>query len=383
MTMKVCYVINGLGTGGAERSLAEMLPVLRDAGVTMTIVCLHRRAQGVEAATLQAGFDVRFFVATTLAGRVTELRRILRSERPDIVHTTIFDSDLIGRLAAIGQRCRVVTSLVNTSYEPERLRDPNVSRVKLRAASVVDGWTARHLTDRFHAITEAVRDSAIRCLGLDPTRISVVERGRDAHRLGRRTPQRRAAARRKLGLTDDDLVIVNVGRQEFQKGHRDLLGAVRTLAKDRPGVVLLQAGRCGHATPMIEASLGTGGLQRHVRLLGHVDDVPELLAAGDVFAFPSIYEGLGGAVIEAMALSLPIVTTRVPALLEVVEENCNALTVPVGDPRALAAAIAALLDDDAKRHEFGVRSREIFERKFTLEHSVERMLRFYRSTLAA
>lgn len=375
--MRVVYVINGLGTGGTERSLAELMPVLRGAGVALTVVCLHRRAEGVEHQVRDAGFDVRFLHATGWIGRVRELRRLLRQERPDVVHTTIFESDVIGRLAAARTGCVVVSSLVNTSYDRSRLDDRNVSAVKLWAARQVDGWTARHLTHHLHAITDAVRTSSARALGLDVDRISVVERGRDPARLGRPSPERRLAARRALRVDDDAEVVINVGRQEHQKGQVDLLRAVDMLAARRPTLVLIQAGRRGHASPELDAVTAAPSLAGRVRFLGHREDVPELLAAADVFAFPSRYEGFGGAVIEAMALGLPIVTTTVPALLEVVEPDRNALVVPPGRPDLLADAVELLLDDATRRASFGARGRAIFLERFTLERAAHRLLRLY------
>lgn len=351
--------------------------MLRAAGVAPTVVCLQRRAEGVERQVRAAGFDVRILEATGWAGRIRELRRLLRRERPDVVHTTIFESDVVGRLAAAGTGCTVVSSLVNTSYNSARLGDPNVSALKLWTARHVDGWTARHLTDHFHAISEAVRDASARTLRLDPGRISVIRRGRDPQRLGEPGPQRRLAARRALGLAPEAEMIVNVGRQEFQKGQLDLLRAMDSLARRRPRLVLVQAGRRGHATGELESFVRRAGLADRVHFLGHRDDIPDVLAAADVFAFPSHYEGLGGAVIEAMALGLPIVATAVPALLEVVKPDENALVVSPGDIGLLADALGVLLDDAGRRTSFGVRSREIFLEQFTLETTAVRTLKFY------
>lgn len=172
-------------------------------------------------------------------------------------------------------------------------------------------------------------------------------------------------------------MIVNVGRQEFQKGQLDLLRAMDSLARRRPRLVLVQAGRRGHATGELESFVRRAGLADRVHFLGHRDDIPDVLAAADVFAFPSHYEGLGGAVIEAMALGLPIVATAVPALLEVVKPDENALVVSPGDIGLLADALGVLLDDAGRRTSFGVRSREIFLEQFTLETTAVRTLKFY------
>jgi glycosyltransferase involved in cell wall biosynthesis len=228
-----------------------------------------------------------------------------------------------------------------------------------------------------------VKEAAVADLGIPPERITVIERGRDPERLGRPSPARRARARRAVGLRDGEVLLLNVGRQEFQKGQEHLLEAFAALAERRPRLRLLVAGRKGHATPRLEAAVRRLGLDGAVRFLGHREDVPELLAAADVFVFPSLYEGLGGALIEAMALGLPIVASDLPAIREVVEEGRNAILVPPASPSELAQAIDSLVDDPSRRAAMGARSREIFEERFTLERSVERMVELYRRVARA
>ncbi len=239
--MKILFVIDSLGAGGAERSLAELLPALEEAGIEAIIACLDRRTYGVEAEVLASGADVRFLPRRPLA-RLRELRRIVAEESPDLIHTTILASNLAGRLASIGSRATVLTSLVNTPYAPIRKQDPRVRPLALSVVRLIDIATARRLTDHFHAITEAVKTWAVADMHIDPSLITVVHRGRNPDRLGEVGPERRRSARQALGLRDEDEVILSVGRQEFQKGQRFLLEAVAALAPRRPHLRLLIAG---------------------------------------------------------------------------------------------------------------------------------------------
>jgi glycosyltransferase involved in cell wall biosynthesis len=377
--VRVLHLIDSFLPGGAERSLNELVPRFEAAGVRCDVVALTRLTGDVQITETERTYEARFCSATTLPGRVAELRRIIRAERPDMVHTTLFRSDVHGRLAAWRTPARVLTSLVNTSYEPARLADPNVRRSRLAAARELDGWTARHLTDHFHAITRAAADSAVRHLRIDPARITVIPRGRDEARLGRPGPQRRAAVRAALGLPADATVLCTVGRQDPQKGHDVLLAAFDRLAAARPEVWLLVVGRAGHATPALEAHLSRSpaAVRERVRLLGHRRDVGDLLAASDVFVFPSRYEGLGGAVVEALALALPVVASDLPALREVVTPDREGLLVPPGDPAALAAAVAHLLASPQRRAEMGAAARRRFEEAFSLDRVAEAMIALY------
>jgi glycosyltransferase involved in cell wall biosynthesis len=375
--MKILFVIDSLGAGGAERSLAELLPALEGEGIQAVIACLDHRTHGIEAEVLASGADVRFLPRRPLA-RLRALRRIVAHESPDLIHTTILASNLVGRLASIGSPATVLTSLVNTPYAPIRKRDPRVRPLALSAVRLIDIATARRLTDHFHAITDAVKSWAVTDMGLDPSRITVVHRGRDPDRLGEPSPERRRAARRSLDVRDDDEVVLTVGRQEFQKGQRHLLAAVAALAPRRPKLQLFVAGRPGASSPELERLRERPELTGRVHFLGHREDVPDLLAASDVFAFPSLFEGLGGSVLEAMALGLPIVASDLPAVREVVEEGANALLIPVEAEDELAEAIEGILQDPVRARAFGQRSREIFLERFTSARSTEAMIDLYR-----
>ena len=107
----------------------------------------------------------------------------------------------------------------------------------------------------------------------------------------------------------------------YAKGQRYLLEAMEILVPTRPRLVLLVAGRLGDMSRELERLRDRPGLRGQVHLLGHPDDVPEILAAADLFVFPSLYEGLPGAVIEAMALGLPVIASRIEPVREIVEEG--------------------------------------------------------------
>ena len=359
-----------------------MLPRLLTNGIQPTVVCLFRRTEGIESELLAGGYDVRFLRSEGILSRVRELRRIVADEQPNVIHTTLFRSSVLGRVAA-SRSTVVLTSLVSTPYVRARLNDPDVKRSALTAVRLIDGWTARNLTTHFHAISRVVKREAIYSLGLVPDRVTVIERGRDPERLGSPSLERRRRVRRTIGIRDDEEVLVHVGRQEFPKGHRYLLEAIDLLAERRPRLVALLAGREGAATPELRQLASRPGIRRSVRFLGHRNDVPDLLAAGDIFVFPSLFEGLGGSLIEASALGLPIVASDLPAMREVVEVGRNALLVPPENPVALANSVSSLLDRPTVLRTFGERSREIFEERFTIERSSQRMIELYRSLVGS
>jgi len=298
------------------------------------------------------------------------------------METTLFHADIAGRLAALGTTTRVVSRLVNTDYDPVRFGDPTVGRVRLWLARVLDGWTARHLTHRVYANSEAVRVAAARDLGVAADSIPVVLECRDPARLGHPSEERRRRARAALDLDETHEVLVNIGRQDYQKGQRHLLRALAILAPSRPRLVLLIAGRAGDASAELESLCDGLGLRDRVRLLGHRDDVPEILAAGDIFVFPSLYEGLPGAVIEAMALGLPIVASDIDPVRETVDDGTHALLVRRESPPDIAEAVRRLLTEREVARSFGARNRARFEERYVIEGSTARAASLYRQIVS-
>ena len=371
--MRALFVINGLGTGGAERSLREMLPVWIERGLDPTVVCLNDRHEGVQAQVIDDGVPVKVLDQGPSTAKVRALRSFVRHARPSLIHSTIFEADIAARFAAWGTGVPVLTSLVNTTYEPVRFDDPKIRSTRLRAAKAIDGLTARKMTAHFHAITQSVKESAVRHLRIDADQVTVIPRGREHARLGEPSDERRAKARADLGIDPDAPVVVTAGRQEYQKGQWHLIDALPRLLLSHPELLILIAGRTGNTSERIVHAIESKSLEGAVRMLGHRDDLPDVMSAGDVFAFPSLYEGLGGVLIEAMALGLPIVASDLPAVREVVESGGNADLVRAASPEALARAIHDLLEDASRRRRYSLHGRHLFEERFTLDRVAGRM----------
>jgi glycosyltransferase involved in cell wall biosynthesis len=177
-----------------------------------------------------------------------------------------------------------------------------------------------------------------------------------------------------LGLDDDAEVLVAVGRQEYQKGHRHLIDAFPAVIAARPRARLLIAGREGHASRDLVSQIAALGLEKEITMLGHREDVTDVVAASDLFVFPSLYEGLGGALIEAIGLGLPVVASDIAAIREVVRQGENADLVPPADSAALARAIVGLLSDRDRLRSYSERSRQLFAEEFTAQSSNQRLL---------
>lgn len=344
--MKVLHVIDSLGVGGgAEHSLASLLPLLEERGVTSAVATVRPRIGGLQARLTAAGFPVEP-LPPTWPRRVAALRGRIRSEHPDLIHTTLFTSALTARLALAGTKIPSVDTLASPSYDPARLDSLGTEPWKLTLVRMLDMATVRRTT-HIHAVNDAIAREAHDVLHIPDERISVIPRGRNEELLGSWSWQRRGRTRRRLGIAPSTPLVLNVGRQDRPKAQSDLVRAFARVLNEVPDAVLLIAGRPGGATDEVDRAVREVDVGDHIRLLGHRDDVADLYVAADVMAFPSLYEGAAGSIIEAMALRCPVVGSD--AVDGVLGNGELGVVVRRGDTVALADAVSSLLRDPVRR----------------------------------
>lgn len=357
-----------------------MAPHFAPCGVEVTVAHFGD-GEGLGPQLVERGIRVVRISDRRPDARIRRCRELVREQRPDLVHTTLFQADQVGRLAARSAGVPVVSSLVNLAYGPEQQQASGIPAWKLTGARLVDTATVRFVR-RFHAISETVATVMGSRLHIPSSRIDVVPRGREPDALGLRSTARRDATRRSLDLDPATPMLLAAARHEPQKGLETLVAAMEFVRAARPGAVLVVAGREGNSTELLRRTVASAGLDDSVRLLGARRDVPDLMVAADVFAFASRWEGLGGVLIEAMALEVPIVSSDLPVAREtLVDDDGRPLArfVEVDDPRAFAAACLDALADPGDAPE---RGRERFLRHYTAEAATRGLVRFYERSLA-
>jgi glycosyltransferase involved in cell wall biosynthesis len=274
---------------------------------------------------------------------LTTLARLLRELRPRLVHVTD-----VWPQALVAARLARVPRLLVTHHTPELPRRDNLAG---RAWQRL-GWATR---PEVIYTSEADRERD----GREPSH--VVPLGIDLDRFTAARP----------ALRKDGPIVGNVARLAPQKDHATLLEAARILGDVRFVVV-------GDGELREELEHRANGLP--VEITGARDDVPELLASFDVFAFPSLFEGLCLAVIEAQAAGVPVVATPVGGIRETVVDGETGLLVPPRDPAALAAAIRRLLDDPDLARRLADEARRRVRKRYSEERMIELTLGLYRST---
>lgn len=314
-----------------------------------------------------------------LVRSVAGLRRVVQEVRPHVIHATLFRPGVAARI--VGRWCRipVITSLVNTTYEPEwRLDNPRLTPWKVWSVQAIDRVTTRLGDTRYVAITESVKVSAVRRLGIPPERIVIIPRGL--------VPERwvgcedAAAVRQSLGWQDAYPVIVNVGRLVPQKGQQYAVRAMTAVVARFPMARLAIAGE-GRLRPVLERLIRDLGLTDHVSLLGERDDVARLLHAADIFVFPSLFEGLGNAVLEAMAAGKPCVCSNIPALREVTDNGRVAALAEAQSPASLASALVRLAVDREAAWQLGRQAQAWVRQRYDIRVAVSRLEALYQEVV--
>lgn len=293
---------------------------------------------------------------------LSRLFRLMRAGRYDAIETFALHANLVGLplawLAGIPNRIASHRGKIEAV-------SPVLERIN---AAFINSPLAKCLV----VVSDRAREDAI-AEGVRPERTVKIANG--VTRPGVSTEDVRRL-RSELAIAADEPILLSVGRLRHQKGHEVLLRAMPEVLKEFPRAQLLIAGD-GVLRQELEAQAAALNVYANVKFLGMRKDVPILLSLADVFVFPSRFEGMPNAVLEAMSMGRPVIATSVQGVDELIQDEVNGLLVPMEDSAALSQAILCLLSDPAKRQQLGNAARARIESEYT----VERMCRQYEQLL--
>jgi glycosyltransferase involved in cell wall biosynthesis len=303
------------------------------------------------------------------ARSVMALHRTFRQLRPDVVHTHTSKAGFLGRLAA---RLAGVPTVFHTMHEPPHNA---ASGAALRLAYIWLERLAARWADHIITVSYANEREIQRTRLVEMAKLTVIREGLDLSRYPRATDAR--AAVRSLGLPDDALVVGTVGRLETAKGHRYLIEAVPQVLAQVPRARFVFVGS-GVLHDALRQQVRVAGLSEHILFTGFRDDMLELMQGFDLFVLPSLWEGLGIVLLEAMAYSRAVVASAVGGVQDVVVPPETGLLVPPRQPAALAAAMVRLLQNHELRAAMGAAGYQRLTQEFRDDLANERMMALYR-----
>jgi glycosyltransferase involved in cell wall biosynthesis len=373
--IRVVHVIAGLEMGGVQTMLLRLVSRMDCAAFHNEVIVLTRGGE-VLPMLIRAGARV-----TELGMRpgvpdprgLWRLGAELRRHRTDVVQTWMYHSDLMGGLAARWtNKPRVVWGLHAESLPSAQTAWHAWLSAKLCVR------LSYYLPDRIVCVSEAGRKWHVR-YGYNERLITVIPNGFDTDYF---RPDGAAyhAIRRELGLAADAVIVGHVGRFDPQKDHRGLIQAAAQVLEKRPNVQFLL---CGHGIDSknmaLRAWIADTGRAGHFHLLGIRTDIERVAAAMDVMALSSTTEAFASCVGEAMACGVPVVTTAVGDLPQVVGDT--GVLVPPRDPEALARGILGVLAAPDERCRRGMAARERIKQLFGLDRMVRAYEDCYRQVL--
>jgi glycosyltransferase involved in cell wall biosynthesis len=368
--MKLFYLITDLEIGGAQTMLLQVLRHLNYDRFAPTVACFYGGDSPLARDIRLLGvpvIDLGMRAKWRLDG-FWRLYRALRRERPFIIHASLFHANiparLLGRLAGVPV---IITWRQNISIGGQwRER--------------INRWTAP-LDDHVTAVCQLARQAEIEGTAVPPHKISLVYNCIDPAPFAVDKAAKRTKIRQEFNIPATAPLIGMVGRLHPQKGVQHLLDALLRIREQLPKTRLLIAGE-GELRGELQAQAQELGLSASVVFTGARSDVPDILAAIDLFVLPSLWEGLPLAVLEAMAAELPVVATAVGGVPELVVDGETGRLVVPGDATALAQAIVSTLAHPAQAATMGAAGRARVVSEFGAE-SITRQVESLYTRLAA
>ncbi len=358
--MKILLATSSTGWSGGQHQVYLLAKGLRDRGNTVSVVTSHNSELGKRLVPGE-GIDVHSFRMNKEADIFTMMRMagFLRRNRFDIInvhrptaHTIAMVANMVSPHAGF-----VVTRRVPYGI-PSRI-----------SAKIKYEW----FVDRVVAISNDVKQSLVKT-GVRESHITVIPDAIDVQHYN--PPDILPAP----GLGKGRPVIGTVGNANKQKGHSYFITAIPSILKKYPGAVFVDVGVHEKDRELVGLAEELGVRDRII-FAGFQQDVRPYLKAMDVFVFPSLVEGLGTSLLEAMSMQRPVVVSRTGGMVDIIEQNKNGVFVQPSSARDIADAVCGLLGDTSHAVELGIQARKTVEQAFSVEVVSKQTEELFRSLL--
>lgn len=363
MKPKILYMVDNLNIGGAQTQLARLVNGLGDAEFDLRVLCLgdfHDSLIQLIGRERVAVFPMRCIWKPAFWISYGKVKQSIRANKPDIVHTYLNTSNVFGAYAARQARVPVIVT---------SRRDMGHFRSNRIAA--MERWSNK-FCQKVVCVSEAVRQQTMSNERLDAGKAVVLYGGVNTE-VFRRTPGPCASGTKlKVGMV--------AAMDRPMKGHADFLKAAREVHQQNPTVEFILVGD-GSLRAELERYVQQQDLGDVVIFKGQSADVQREMQDFDIFVMPSHSEGFSNAVLEAMAMGIPVLANALEGNLEILEDRETGLLVEPRNASQMAGLILHYADRPAELRAMGEKARAKIEGHFTLKHMVERYKTFYNGLL--
>ena len=369
---RVAYVIDGLGMGGAERLMVPILKHLDRDHFEAYVCALQSKDGNPMADEIRAlGIPVDCLNIQHLRdlNALPRLIKYLKGTGADLVHTQLEFANILGSISAKFLR---LPSVCTIHVMPALNVKP-----KLKLHQRVEWFALRQFCDRVISVSEEARQYHRKISGAATGQVVNIYNGIDlSHFVDMDREQARVAVRTEFGIPGDANMLTTVAVLRPPKGIQFMLRALPAILEANPNTWYLVVGSGSHQKTLVEEA-EKAGVSHRVIFAGMRKDVPQLLAASDVFVLPTLTEALPTVLAEAMAARLPIVASRVGGIPEMITDGQNGCLVEPEDIPGLVRACNRLLNDPAQRAAMGAEGWKVVHRSFNIEQQVDQLETLY------
>ncbi len=359
---KVFYLITGLNPGGAENMLKKIIFKMYLDKYEIS-VCTITNIGSISKLIKPYVKNIYYLNVQNLFDRikaVIKLRKIIRKEKPDILHCFMIHANLLGRIASIGLNIKVVSSI----------------RVKLKQKKylpllIIDRLT-QSLVDIYIVNSKALFNFTV-SQGITLKKIKLIENGLDFKKFKlKKSPDK---IKKELNLSNLP-VITMIAHNRKQKDYPTMISALNQLRKIKEFYFL--------AVGIDTESLINVFKKQHydlslnnIKLLGFRDDIPDILSITNIWVCSTLFEGQSNSLLEAMAMRKPIITTDILENSEVVREGKEALLVPPKSPNIMARAIETLMNDKHLSNQIAENAFKRVHNKYNINNTINKLEKLY------
>lgn len=365
--MRILQLTTHLNTGGIGIYVTNLSKVLKDRGCAVFVASsggnLEDRLAGLDVPHFKLDISTKFELSLKVFKTSIALKKIIMAEKIGLIHAHTRVTAVSAAIVSYATGIPYVTTCHGF--------------FKRRLGRLLCGSWGNKVV----AISEAVKQHLRNDFGIPEEKIALIYTGVETGRfLKDLTKEEKAEARREFALENASVIVGAIGRLSPVKGQEVLLKAVDSIIKDFPKAGILLVGD-GPDKQHLKELVSELGIEKNVVFAKSVDDTKEALSIMDVFVLPSIKEGLGLSLIEAMACGRPCVASRVGGIENVIEEGRTGLFFTPGDSEELAAAVKKILNDRSLRDALSKNGREKALKDFNIDKMAGEMENLYREVI--
>ena len=368
--IKILYLTTSSNIGGVEQIILALVKDINRDQFHIEVCtlspkgALHEELDNLKVKNYSLGIIKKSWVYIPIA--FYRLYRLLKKENYEILNTWLFHASVVS--VFVTKFVKIACIIESRQYADF------MYKYNLKVKQILDR-IASHGVDHIIACSDAAKEILVNYEKVDTRKITVIYNGTSINKFRLQNIKQRQQMRENLKVVDK-IVLTFTAHLRPEKGHKYLLEALSVIRIQYPHIYLLLIGD-GVLRDELEALTRQLNIENNVRFLGYRADIPDLLSATDIYVHSSVNEGFGIAIIEAMAVGLPVVATNVGGIPEIIINDVNGMLVPPENPQALADAISELIEHPDKRKILSDKGRQHVEVTFTNQIMAKKYMGIY------